>query len=221
MTALPPELRAAVLDQAKRTPSPDAPRVRRAHVAAGICGAVVALAIALAFGMSAGGRPMPFVVLSAAGWALVAAVASFVSAWRGKSMLGTTRARLAFVAIGSAPLIFAWVMGCTMGWPAVREGEGTLHAHLVCFALTTLLSLGPVFALAFARRGSDPVHPRATGAAIGAAAGAWGGVLIDLHCPLVGPVHVAIGHVLPVVVYAAIGALAGARLFGVRANQER
>lgn len=221
MTTLPPDLRAAVLEQARRTPSPNASEVGRARRIATLLGAAAAWATVLVLGVSLGGRPMPFVVLSAIGWAAVATAASFVAGARGKAMLGTTRARLAFVAVAAGPVIFAWVMGCAMGWPAVLVAQGTLRAHAVCFALTTLLSIGPVAALAFLRRGSDPVHPRATGAAIGAAAGAWGGVLIDLHCPLVDPMHVALGHVLPIVLYAAIGALAGARLFGVRRSRER
>jgi hypothetical protein len=42
-----------------------------------------------------------------------------------------------------------------------------------------------------------------------------------MHCPLGQPMHVALAHVAPVVIYAAIGALVGSRLFGVRARSDR
>lgn len=217
----PPDLRAAILAQAKRTPSPDAAATRSARQLAILAGAAVALASFAFFGPKLGGRPMPFVAISAAGWAAIALGASVAAAARRRTMLGLARSALASIALAAAPVLYAWVMGCTMAWPDVRDATGSLHAHVVCFLSTSLFAIGPFVALALLRRGSDPVHPRATGAAIGAAAGAWGGVLIDLHCPLVGPAHVAIGHVLPVLLYAALGALAGSRLFGVRLSQEK
>ena len=221
MTTLPPELRAAILAEAKRTPSPDAGKTRRARVLAFAVGVGVAIACFAPFGLKLGGRPPAFVALSAVGWAAIAIAASVVAAAKRKTMLGVARSALALVALGAAPAFFAWFMGCTMGWPDVRDGAGSFHQHVICLLSTSLFALGPVVALAFLRRGSDPVHPRATGAALGAAAGAWGGVLIDLHCPLASPMHVAIGHVLPIAIYAALGALVGSRLFGVRPSSEK
>jgi hypothetical protein len=218
---LPPDLRAAVLERARSTPSPDAAATRRSAVIATVAGAAAGVATVFGLGVGLGGRPMPFVALSAAGWAAIAVGVSLVAAARGRMMLGRPRSLLAFVALACAPAVFAWVMGCTIGWPAVRDAQGTWATHVGCFVWTSILALGPVVALSLSRRASDPVHPRATGAAIGAAAGAWGGVLIDLHCPLTGPLHVALGHVLPVLLYAGLGALVGGRLFGVRARRER
>jgi hypothetical protein len=131
-------------------------------------------------------------------------------------MLGHTRRVLFVAALATAPAVLAWVMACTLGWPGVREPAAGAAANVACLVATSVLSLGPLFALGYLRRGSDPVHPRATGAAIGAAAGAWGGVLIDLHCGIVHPLHVALAHVMPIAVYALIGAALGSRLFGLR-----
>ena len=50
---------------------------------------------------------------------------------------------------------------------------------------------------------------------MGAAAGAWGGVMIDLHCEIAHEMHVALAHVLPVVVLAAVGAIVGRRVLGI------
>ena len=72
-------------------------------------------------------------------------------------------------------------------------------------------------AFLFLRRGSDPVHPRASGAALGAAAGAWASVLIHLHCPVAATDHVLLGHLAPVLFLSLAGVLVGRRLLGVRA----
>jgi hypothetical protein len=214
MSTLPPALKADVLAAIQKAPSPtqdDRGRTALAGVAMGTLTAIVMLSV---LGVSLGGRPLPFVALSGVGWAVIAAVGTRLGG-RGRSMVGRAQALLVVLALALAPAIFGWVLACTELWPEVRTPEGTLRQHLTCLFLTSLLSLGPVIALAVVRRGLDPVHPRATGAAAFAAAAAWGGVLIDMHCPLVSPAHVALGHVMPVVVYAAVGALLGARLFGL------
>ena len=221
MTTLPPGLRASILDQAKKVPSPNRSQTRRANAIAIVLGVATAATMLAALGLTLGGRPLPFVLLTLVGWAVIALATSVVGEGRGKTMLGRARVVVVVFALASAPAIFAWVMGCTIGWPEVREGAGTIRQHVACLLATLLLSTGPLVALAFVRRASDPVHPRATGAAIGAAAGAWGGVLIDMHCPLVQPMHIALAHIAPVVIYATIGALVGSRLFGVRASSDR
>ncbi len=218
---LPPDLRAAVLDRARSTPSPTVKQTRSANAIAAAIGIAAAATMIGALGVSLGGRPLPFVVLSAVGWAAIALCASVLGASRGRSMLGKTRALLVVVALSAAPAIFAWVMALTMGWPEVREPAGAWRTHITCLVATLLLAIGPVVALAFVRRTSDPVHPRATGAALGAAAGAWGGALIDMHCPIVSPFHVAFAHVMPVVIYAALFALVSSRVFGVSPRRER
>ena len=221
MTTLPPDLRASILREAGKLPSPKRSETRRANAIAIVLGVATSATMIAALGLTLGGRPMPFVVLTLVGWAAIAFATSAVASARGKTMLGFARVVIVVFAIASAPAIFAWVMGCTIGWPEVREGAGTIRQHVACLVATLLLSTGPLVALAFVRRASDPVHPRATGAAIGAAAGAWGGVLIDMHCPINQPMHVALAHVAPVVIYATIGALIGSRLFGVRARSDR
>lgn len=221
MTTLPPDLRASILAEARKLPSPNRSQTRRANAIAIVLGVATAATMIAALGLTLGGRPLPFVLLTLVGWAVIALATSIVGEGRGKTMLGRARVVIVVFALASAPAIFAWVMGCTIGWPEVREGAGTIRQHVACLLATLLLSTGPLVALAFVRRASDPVHPRATGAAIGAAAGAWGGVLIDMHCPLTQPMHVALAHVAPVVIYATIGALLGSRLFGVRARSDR
>ena len=221
MTTLPPDLRESILAEARKLPSPNRSETRRANAIAIVLGVATAASMVAALGLALGGRPLPFVLLTLVGWVAIAIVTSIVGEARGRTMLGRARVVLLVFALVAAPAIFAWVMGCTIGWPEVRESAGSIRQHVACLVATLLLSTGPLVSLAFVRRASDPVHPRSTGAAIGAAAGAWGGVLIDMHCPITQPMHVALAHVAPVVIYAAIGALLGSRLFGVRARADR
>jgi hypothetical protein len=63
-----------------------------------------------------------------------------------------------------------------------------------------------------ARRRTDPLRPGIVGAALGMAAGLCAGTLIDLWCPVAHLQHLLIGHILPLIVLAAIGWLAGRRV---------
>jgi hypothetical protein len=83
-----------------------------------------------------------------------------------------------------------------------------------------VLGVWPLVALILARRGSDPVHPGATGAAIGAAVGCATGVLLDLWCPIADPSHVFFGHILPLLALSLAGVLLGRWLLDLRARRK-
>jgi hypothetical protein len=91
-----------------------------------------------------------------------------------------------------------------------------IGAHAVCFALTVLLSVGPLAAIALVRRGTEPVAPRRVGAILGAVAGSWAGLAVDLHCSHAAVSHVLVGHVLPVLVTMGTGFALGGIVFGLR-----
>ncbi len=59
------------------------------------------------------------------------------------------------------------------------------------------------------RRFSDPTHPVLSGAALGAAAGAFSAFLVDLWCPVAYLPHLLLGHVLPLLTLTAVGAVLG------------
>lgn len=211
-----PELRAKVLASVGASPSPPRAARRRHDVLALGVGVLVAALVFVAIGgVTVATRTLSELVVPATGWALLAFVASFASVSRGGSMLGRTTRLLALVAALTAPVIYAWVSGFTAAMSSFGDAA-PWNANLGCFVATLALSTAPFVAFGVLRRGSDPIHPRALGAALGAAAGAGGGVLIDLHCPVSHWVHVAFAHVLPIVIFALVGALAGKRVFGVR-----
>lgn len=210
----PSSLRDRILAEAKREASPPRGKVRaqrRLIVASGIA---LSLAIFAAMG-AMGPLPRSFLLACAAGWAAVAAVVMASGMARGKTMLGMTTRSLSVTAAGLAPLVFGWIalLVFYMKPPCVAPEP---FGHVVCFSLGILFAAAPFAAVMWVRRGTDPVHPGATGAALGASAGAFGGMLIHLHCPYAGPMHAFLGHVLPIAALATIGAIVGRRLLAVR-----
>ena len=73
-----------------------------------------------------------------------------------------------------------------------------------------------VVAALAARRRSDALAPAATGAAFGAATGLGATVFVDLWCPVAYVPHLLLGHLLPVAVLSAAGAVGGALLLSMR-----
>jgi hypothetical protein len=60
-----------------------------------------------------------------------------------------------------------------------------------------------------------------TGAALGMAAAIAAGGLVDLWCPVANVEHLLRGHILPLVLLAALGALAGRRFIRLGHRIER
>jgi hypothetical protein len=75
-----------------------------------------------------------------------------------------------------------------------------LSHGLACASLPFSLGL-------LARGHALPVDPGAVGAALGASAGAMGGLMLHLHCPVGGALHVILGHGGAVAIGATLGLL--------------
>jgi hypothetical protein len=215
-----------VLDAARHDPAPSRAsglRRRRSIIAVGF-GFAVASAVACAVllgGPAVAPRPVGYFALVAAAWAAIAFVASWGAVGRGRSMLGRpTAQRIAIAMVTPIALIAVAGVGSAV-WPQTIAARSDLVAHVICAALTILFALGPLVAFALVNRGSDPIAPSLTGAALGAAAGAWGAFGIELFCVRANPVHVFYGHVLPVALLVAVGALLGHRLVRVVAVRTR
>ncbi len=212
-------LRAQVLDAVRREPLPP-PSARGARVAIAIAlGAGFSLATSLWLGVELPVERRPHLIaVSVAGAAFSALLATWVAAGRGRSMLGRSEASLVGVAVFAPGVLLALCFGLPRALGETTTPGEFGGAHAICFALTMVFAAGPFAALAYLRRGSDPSHPRALGAALGTAAGAWGMMLMSLHCAFTSAMHITISHVAPVVVTALVGALAGSSLFGVHAR---
>lgn len=216
------DLKARVLESARATRSPrrSDSRVHAWLVLPSSC--IVAAALFFAFdGLEHGqGRPPWFYVASSLGWTAVAALSFLGASGRGGSALGRSRPWLAAVIIGTPAVLFAMIFGFAVVHPEITRVHPE-RLGLKCLGLTLAAAVFPLLSLAFLRRQSDPVHPVATGAALGAACGAAAGVMVQLWCPVAAPRHVAIGHILPIAITCAMGALVGARVIAMRVGSGR
>jgi Negative regulator of sigma F len=84
--------------------------------------------------------------------------------------------------------------------------RGPPHFH-GCLEIGLIAALVPVLLASIAVRGAFPVGSRWAAAALGAAAGALGGLMLHFHCPIADGVHVSVMHGGVVVVAAGISAL--------------
>ncbi len=215
--SLPPDLRARVLGAARAERVPDRVQAKSGVIRTLALGAVLTVAVFfLIGGLTISRRPLGFVALTLLGWGAIAALATWGGAARGRSMLGRPTGWLFAIALLTVPSLLAWMVIGTSIWPETRRSPpADLSLHVGCFIATTLLALGPFVALVAVRRRTDPVHPAATGAAIGASAGAWGGVMIDLHCAVSATLHVAVAHLAPILVFAVVGGWLCRRWIGI------
>jgi hypothetical protein len=221
MSTPPSDLRSRVLDAVAREPAPAntvGARRRLFVVARGIAVASLVWIAVMIHGPEARGRPLGYVMELDGLWLALAVLATWAGVSRGRSMLGRpTSWKLIVATLTPVALLLAWVP-IAIAWPrTLHDGSGP-RAHIICVVMTCVFAAGPLVAFARLRRASDPVSPRLTGAALGAAAGAWGAVAHALVCGYTSPVHIVVGHVLPVAVLAAVGVVVGDRVVALGAE---
>ena len=227
------ELKAWVLAAAAAEPSPTRAAVNRRNILLGLLaaasgvGAFVLFALLTSDGQMVrlGGdvaphrhleRSVPLVATTAGGALALAVTTLWFALRRGRSMLGRSHRALlygtALIPVG----LFAWKVGCSLafGDPMLEWVE---RPGLKCLSFSLLVAAGPLLSFLAARR-SVPVHPALNGAAIGVASGVCAWVALDLWCPVAAVPHVLLGHVLPLGVLAATGALLGRALLPLRAR---
>ena len=214
---LAPDLKRRILAATTSEASPTRQqRLIRSAIRGATALAVPLVLFTLAGGPRVGPRPLGLVAMTALGTSGIAVAALFLAVGRGRSMLGRSRRRL----LGSAVIVpvafLIWKVASSSGVPHMMDPWPT-RSGLRCFALTALFAAWPVVALVWERWGSDPVHPRSLGLALGVAAGAGAAVLVDLWCPVGYVPHLLTGHVAPILLLGGLGALVGARALGVRA----
>jgi hypothetical protein len=215
----PPELRARVLEAARREPARARPAGERRRAGIIALGFLVSGALGVVAGrLDRGERPLGYIAALVAAWLMLAAAATWAGVGRGRSMLGRSAAwRFSAAVLTPAAMLTTW-LALALAWPETLQNAFGERPHTLCAVATLFFATGPLVAFAVVRRGSDPVTPRLTGAAIGAAAGAWGAVAVQMFCGFTAPVHVVLGHVLPVALLSAAGAMLGDRVLAVRAR---
>jgi hypothetical protein len=172
-------------------------------------------ALFLAFGgIRMAPRPAALVIETATGAAVVAFSALLLAFGRGRSMLGRPTAWLVGASLLVPVVLLVWKIYWSTRYPDMSVTWPT-RPGFRCLRLSLILGVIALSALAFVRRRSDPVHPRALGLALGAAAGAGTWVLVDLWCPVAFIPHLLLGHVLPLIVLATLGVVLGRTILGI------
>ena len=216
----PPDLRARVLAAAQAEPMP--PRAAGVRRGAVIVAAGLAASVAILYrigGPGSRGRPSEYFVALAVLWLLVGIAATWGGVVRGRSMLGRSVASRTLVATLTPAALLITAFAASLAWPATGERPSGTPEHVICIVFTIIFALGPLIAFAAVRRRTDPVAPRLTGAAIGAASGAWGALCIELRCEHASVLHVALGHVVPVALLTLVGLIVGDRIIALRARR--
>ncbi|HEY2517528.1 MAG TPA: NrsF family protein [Polyangiaceae bacterium] len=215
--SLPVGLKAKVRASVGARPSPTRSTARARARTIALAGVAIAAVLFFATGGVAhgAGRTIGVAAASIGGWSVIAGASVWAANRRGGSATGPSRAWLLSVAIGTPVLLSVLMLTIAVVAPAGNE----IHPErlgLDCLVLTLSATLFPFVGLLLLRRGSDAVHPGAAAAALGAASTAAGGVMVELWCPVAAWKHVALGHVLPIVVLALVGAVAGGKVLRVR-----
>ena len=215
--SLPVDLKAKVRASVEARPSPTRANARARARTIGLASVAIAVVLFLAAGglEHGAGRSLGVAAASIGGWVAIAALSGWAANRRGASATGPSRAWLLLVAIGTPALLFGLMLAIAL----VAPGTNEIHPErlgLDCLSLTLATTLVPFVGLLLLRRGSDAVHPGAAAAALGAAATAAAGVMVEVWCPVAAWKHIALGHVLPIVVLALVGAIVGGKVLRVR-----
>jgi hypothetical protein len=214
-----PELRARVLEATRREPVRSRAEGERRRAAVVALGFLVSCALGIVAGrLDRGERPLGYIAALVTAWLVLASAATWVSVGRGQSMLGRPVIwRIAAAVLTPVAMLATW-LALALAWPETLHSVFGARPHTLCAVATVVFATGPLIAFAVVRRGTDPVTPRLTGAALGAAAGAWGAVGVQMFCSFTAPVHVLLGHLLPVALLPALGVLIGDRVVAIRAR---
>jgi len=211
------DLRARILAEVAKTPAPTRVEHRRRVLVVSALGALATTAVFVATGgMAPGARPLEMIAFTA-GFGLVAAVVlTRLAAGNSGSMLGRPRPVLVTACVVTAPLLALSVLAAAAAWPEPASSSVAFQKDVACGLIAIVQGLLPLVALLVPRRGSDPVHPVVTGAALGMTAGAWTATMAALRCPHAAPMHCIVAHAGPTLVLTAVGAALGWMLLRVR-----
>lgn len=208
--------RAELLAAAAREPAPTRTQLRGRAFALGALGVFVALGAFFALGgFRDGGLPRerPLVLLTFGGTAALTATWAAVTL-RPLAAWTLSRAHRRLLLVAAPTLLFAW----KVGWSAQYAG-GTdwwpERPGVRCLGVSLVLGAPVLAALLAMQRRSAPRDAGLSAAGLGALAGLFAALLVDLWCPVGHPAHVLIGHVLPMLTWTAVAGRVGRRIVAI------
>ena len=207
-TNTPSHLKARVLAAVAEQPSPTRTQLRRRALALYFAATITSFALFHIIGGLEHSQRRPYGdTLAIVGGAIVLALAVGVIAFYRRPRLAHLQSW--WVAFALPVLTMLWLVSWRDAAPSLAP------VGVRCFGLTlafaSLLTL-PMF---LTQRGSVAVAVRSRGAWCGAVGGAWAAVLVDLWCPATTAAHVAVGHVLPLLIVVSVAALGGGAILKI------
>lgn len=175
---------------------------------------VVAIASEAVYGRAAAGLDID--VTSPAGMLTILAllagltlIATLFALWQGRAGLGIAALWLVSIAVLVAPVYAALTVLQPLHSGAADNvaltGVEISPWGWRCIFIATIVSASVLAIFAVALRRAVAVASGLRGAALGAAAGAWGGLAVFAFCPSGETQHLLIGHVLPVALFTVLG----------------
>jgi hypothetical protein len=160
----------------------------------------------LAAGVYLAARSTPHLLLVLLLLAGLTLAATFVAISRGRRGFGSGLVSLAVVAALVAPIYAALILVSPVHTDDPMLASVTLSPWGGrCLAIASIIGTMVLASFTIALRRSAPVASRVRGGTLGAAAGAWAGLSIFIFCPSGSPLHLLVGHVLPVVALTLLG----------------
>jgi hypothetical protein len=152
------------------------------------------------------GLPPPYVAAQILLPFLVAVASLFAALSYGKLGLGARIGLITALAL-LGPLAFCLVaLGAPI--PHVADSdESSVLGILVCFDITVAWTAVPLLCAALVLPGAFAAGVGWRSALVGASIGLFAGATMNLHCPNAAPLHVLMGHGIPVIVATLLGAL--------------
>jgi hypothetical protein len=213
---LPADLKSRIMKEVAARPTTT--RSTEMLRAALLVGSSVALALAIFFlvgGVRVTGRPTSLIVGTAIGTAIIAGVGTWLLLGRRRSMLGRSSIALCVVALVTPLSLLFWKVAWSAQYPgALDPWPGRIG--LKCLRWSLLMGIFPLVALLFARRRTDPTHPRIAGLGAGASVGLCTALFVDMWCPVAYVPHFLLGHILPIALLAIAGLWLGKALLAPR-----
>ena len=130
-------------------------------------------------------------------------------------MLGRSREWLVTTTLVTPVAVAGWML---LAARSASTGEPADHWH--CVATALFVGLASLVAFVAVHRQSDLRWPVATGAALGAAAGAWADSFMVLHCAANDLAHRLLCHLGPSALLVTLGAMMGAFVIRPRVVSE-
>jgi hypothetical protein len=142
---------------------------------------------------------------------VLAMASSLFALWQGRDGLGINSLTLTSIAALVVPVYAALTVVRPLHSGAADDvaltGVAISPWGLRCLLVATVVSVPALAILAAALRRAAVVSTQLRGAALGAAAGAWGGFAVFVFCPSGNLQHLVVGHVVPIAIFTVLGAV--------------